>query len=283
MRFLVCGAEGQLGRALVTLLGSEVAWSGGRQALDVADGAAVADLVAEIKPDVVINASAYNKVDAAEGEPAQALTVNAAGPAHLARAARTAGALLVHVSTDYVFDGEATRPYVEEDVARPIGAYGASKLAGEHMVAARGGAHLVVRTSAVFGSGGSRAKGGSFLERILARARSGEPLRVVSDQVMSPTYAPHLALALVALVRSGARGLVHVSGSGSCTWHELAQFALRERGLDVPVEAIRAQDLGAAARRPRYSVLSNARYLGLGLPALPEWPAAVRQHLAEIG
>src|SRR6185436_1213230 len=127
----------------------------------------------QVRPDVVINASAYNKVDAAESEVAEALAVNAAGPAHLARACREAGAVLVHVSTDYVFDGSAGRAYAEDDAPRPISAYGASKLAGETLVAASGSEHLLVRTSGVFGAGGSRAKGGSFVERILARARSG--------------------------------------------------------------------------------------------------------------
>ena len=137
------------------------------------------------------------------------------------------------------------------------------------------GESLVIRTSAVFGRGGNRQKGGSFVERILDQARAGRPLRVVSDQTFSPTYSPDLAAAAVALVQAGARGLVHVSGGGACSWHELAVAALRRAGLEAPVEAVQAADLNLAAARPRYSVLDNGRYQGLGLPALRPWPDAL--------
>lgn len=275
MRALVAGSAGQLGRELVARLGDEVAWKGDRAELDVADGAAVAALVARVRPDVVFNATAFNRVDAAEGDPLAAFAVNAAAPHFLARAARDAGALLVHVSTDYVFDGTASRPYREDDLPRPLGAYGASKLAGEHLVAAAGGEHLVVRTSGVLGRGGSDQKGGSFVERIVAQARAGRPLRVVADQVFAPTCASDLAESLVALVRAGARGLVHVTNAGSCSWHELAVAALAAAGLEAPVERIRAADLSLPARRPAYSVLDTSRALALGLPPPRHWKDAL--------
>jgi dTDP-4-dehydrorhamnose reductase len=281
VRALVAGSAGQLGRELLARLGDEVAWEGGRTELDVTDGAAVAALVARVRPDVVFNATAFNRVDAAEAEPLAAFAVNAAGPHFLARAARDAGALLVHVSTDYVFDGTASRPYREDDPVRPLGAYGASKLAGEHLVAAAG-EHLVVRTSGVLGRGGSEQKGGSFVGRIVAQARAGRPLRVVADQVFAPTSAPDLAAALVALVRGGARGLVHVTNAGSCSWHELAVAALAAAGLDAPVERIRAADLGLAARRPAYSVLDTSRGIALGLPPPRHWRDALRDCLPAI-
>ena len=280
MRVFVAGSAGQLGSALVRVLGDSVAWAGGREALDVRDAHAVLRAVWAARPDVVINATAYNKVDAAEAETAEALAVNAAGPRHLAQAAREAGALLVHVSTDYVFDGAKRTPYEEDDAPHPLSAYGVSKLAGELMVAASGAPFLLVRTSAVFAAGGSRGKGGSFVERILARARAGEPLRVVDDQVLAPTYAPDLAAAIVALVEAGARGLFHVSGSGSCSWHAFAVAALRRAGVDVPVQAVKARELAAPAARPAYSVLSNRRYLSLGLSPLRGWEAALAEMLA---
>src|SRR6185295_15916251 len=170
----------------------------------------------------VFNCAAYNQVDRAESEPDVALEVNALGPFVLARAARRVVALLVHFSTDYVFDGRSSRPYREADLPGPLGAYGVSKLAGEHLAMSARGECLVVRTSGVFGRGGSRQKGGSFVDRILARARSGQPLRVVSDQVFSPTYAPDLAQGIVSLVEAGARGLVHLSNAGQCSWHGFA-------------------------------------------------------------
>jgi dTDP-4-dehydrorhamnose reductase len=261
-------------------LGPELAWGGGRAELDVTDPASIEAALRRVRPDVVFNASAYNKVDGAESEPGRALEVNALGPGLLARAARESGALLVHFSTDYVFDGGSSRPYREDDCPRPLGAYGASKLAGEHLVASARGESLVIRTSAVFGRGGNRQKGGSFIERILEQARAGRPLRVVSDQTFSPTHSSDLAKAAIALVRGGARGLVHVSNSGACSWHEFAVAGLRLSSIDAPVEAIKAADLGLAAARPPYSVLDNARYRALGLPPLRPWINALAASLA---
>jgi dTDP-4-dehydrorhamnose reductase len=275
VRALVVGSLGQLGRELVSALADDVAWAGDLDELDVTDGGAVAGVVQRVRPDVIFNATAYNKVDQAEAEPGVAFEVNALSPRHLAVAAREQGALLVHFSTDYVFDGRASRPYREEDCPRPLGAYGVSKLAGEHLVAATGAEHLVVRTSGLLGRGGSEQKGGSFAARILARARAGQPLRVVVDQRFSPTCAPDLAGAALALVGAGARGVFHVTNSGSCSWHELAVAVLAQAGIEVEVEAIDSAVLAPAARRPAYSVLDNARYLARGLPALRPWREAL--------
>ncbi len=275
MKALVTGAFGQLGREIVALLGPEAAWSGGRGELDIARPEDVDALVERIRPDVVFNCAAYNQVDRAESEPGLALEVNALGPFVLARAARTAGALLVHFSTDYVFDGRSSRPYREDDLPRPLGAYGVSKLAGEHLASSARGECLVVRTSGVFGRGGSRQKGGSFVDRILARARSGQPLRVVSDQVFSPSYAPDLARGALELVRAGARGLVQVTNGGSCSWHDMAVEALSLSGLNVPVESITAASLAQPAARPAYSVLDNGRAHSLGLAPLRPWQEAL--------
>ncbi len=280
MKALVTGAFGQLGRELVALLGAEAVWSGGRAELDVARLEDVDALVGRIRPDVVFNAAAYNQVDRAESEPGLALEVNALGPLVLARAARKVGALFVHFSTDYVFDGRATRPYREEDIPGPLGAYGVSKLAGEHLAASARGECLCVRTSGVFGRGGSRQKGGSFVDRILAKARSGQPLRVVSDQVFAPTYAPDLARGVLEVVRAGARGLVQVTNAGSCSWHEMAVEALSLSGLSVEVAPITAASLDLPAARPAYSVLDNARALSQGLSPLRSWKEALADSLA---
>ena len=280
MKALVTGSAGQLGRELVSLLGGDVDWAGDLPDLDVTDAAAVTRRMSEVRPDVVFNATAYNKVDQAETEPDVALAVNALAPRWLATAAREAGALVVHFSTDYVFDGLASRPYREDDGTGPLGAYGASKLTGELLVASSGAEHLVIRTSGLVGRGGSEQKGGSFVDRILARARSGQPLRVVADQTFAPTVAHDIAAAALSLVGAGARGQVHVANSGSCSWHGLAVAALELAGLDVPVEAIATSDLDLAARRPEYSVLDTARYHGLGLPPLRPWRAALADCVA---
>ena len=281
MRALVAGSRGQLGRALHALLGERCVWAGDREEFDVCDGAAVDRRLRETRADVVFNATAYNAVDAAESAPAVALAVNAVAVRHLARASRETGALLVHVSTDYVFDGAQSRPYVEDDPAQPSNVYGVSKRAGELMVLAAAGDHLIVRTSGVIGIGGSPDKGGSFVERVLARARRGEPLRIVDDQVFSPTYAPDLAFALLRLVDLGARGLLHVTNQGHCSWHELARHTMEVAGVSASLTSIRTAELALPARRPAYSVLSNARAHALGLPPLRPWQEAVAEMLRQ--
>jgi dTDP-4-dehydrorhamnose reductase len=279
VRAIVLGSAGQLGRELVALLGDGVAWAGDRADIDVTNGGATAALVARVRPEVVFNATAWNRVDAAESEPAAAFAVNALAPCHLARSCRATGALLVHYSTDYVFDGKEIRPYEEDDLPGPLGVYGASKLAGEHLAAAEAGEHLLVRTSGVLGRGGSAQKGGSFVERIVSRAKAAERLRVVGDQVFSPTCASDLARASLALVEAGARGLFNVTNTGACSWHELACAAVALAGLDAPVERITSAELALPARRPAYSVLSPRKYLGLGLPPLRCWRDALAECL----
>jgi dTDP-4-dehydrorhamnose reductase len=279
VRAIVLGSAGQLGRELVALLGDGLAWAGDRDEIDVTDREATSALVSQVRPRVVFNATAWNRVDAAEAEPAAAFAVNAIAPCHLARACHAAGALLVHYSTDYVFDGTASRPYREDDTPGPLSVYGVSKLAGEHLVAAAGGEHLVIRTSGVLGRGGSEQKGGSFVERIVSRARAGEALRVVGDQVFAPTCASELAVASIALVRTGARRLFHVTNAGTCSWHDLACAALALAGIDVPIERLTSADLALPARRPAYSVLSCQKYLGLGLAPLRHWRDALPECL----
>jgi dTDP-4-dehydrorhamnose reductase len=282
VKVMVAGSGGQLGRALLERLGPRVVWAGGREALDVRDAVAVRARVADARPDVVINATAYNKVDRAEVEADEAMAVNEAGPRNLALAAAETGALLVHVSTNYVFDGAERRPYQEDDAVRPLNVYGLSKRAGELAVMSAGDRHLIVRTSALFAPGGNRAKGGNFVDRILEGARSGIPLRVVNDQEISTTYAPDLAAAVVALVEADCRGLFHVVNEGSCTWHALAVEALRQAGSSARVEPLRSEELAAPARRPIYSVLSTERYRSRGFPPLREWRAALADHLANV-
>ncbi len=269
------GSAGQLGRELVAQLGSECAWAGDLAEVDVTDAAAVAALVKRVAPSVVFNATAWNRVDAAEVEARAAFAINALAPRWLAAAAAEALALLVHVSTDYVFDGCARQPYREEELPHPLSVYGASKLAGEAVVAATAVEQIVIRTSGVIGRGGSEQKGGSFVDRIVAQARAGQPLRVVADQVFAPTIASDLAKAAIALARSPQRGLVHVTCAGSCSWHELATAALEVAGIDAPVQRIALADLRLPARRPMYSVLDCSRYLALGLPAPRHWREAL--------
>jgi len=283
MRAFIAGGTGQLGRELARLLGERVVWSGGSRELDIRDGDAVARVIRGARPNVIFNCAAFNDVDGAESSPHEAFAVNACGPLHLARAAAESGALFVHVSTDYVFDGTADRPYTEEDVARPINVYGATKLAGEQLIEQIECPKLIVRTSGLFGTGGSRIKGGSFVERVLAKARTGKPLMVVGDQVFSPTYTPDLAQALLDMIGKSARGIFHVSNGGAINWHGMALAAVEQMGLDVEVKKVRSEDLDTRARRPAHSVLSKERFGALGLKPLRSWRDALHEYLVSQG
>lgn len=277
-RIVVVGS-GQLGTALATIGGANVSLVD-RAALDITDLAAIEPALSELAPDVVINASAYNRVDAAETDPDLAFAVNATGPAYLARAATALEARFVHVSTDYVFGGTQQRPYCEDDPTEPLGVYAASKLAGEHLALAYGPSSLVVRTSGVFGRTRS-GTGGNFVLSILRQARAGKPLRVVADKIAAPTYAVDLARAILSLVAAGASGRVHITNSGCCTWYEFACAILEEAGIDAAIEPVSYSGTADVARRPLYSVLDLSRLESLGV-TMPHWRDGLRRYLQEI-
>jgi dTDP-4-dehydrorhamnose reductase len=283
VQILILGAAGQLGRELVRALPDAVALT--RADCDLTDSAAVADRLGRADAGtVVINATAENRVDHAEVDGSDAVAVNVVGVAHVARACRARGAFLVHVSTDYVFDGTATEPYTEDDVPNPLGAYARSKLGGELVVRAAAPRHAVVRTAGLYAAGGSRGKGGSFVDRVLAQARRGEPLRVVADQVTAPTWSRDLAAALVRLAPRWAAGeapagVYHVTNAGACSWYEFARAALELAGVDAPIAPIGTATLSAPAPRPAYSVLANTRLAALGEPPLRPWRDALAAYL----
>ncbi len=257
MRALITGASGQLGSDLRRLIPDAV-WRS-RAALDVTDLRAVRAAVKLTGCDLVFNCAAYNAVDRAETEVGLATAINATGAGNLARACAEAGAALVHFSTNFVFDGSAAQPYTEADRPNPLGAYGLSKLRGEEQVLKWLPHALVIRSSGLFGSAGSAVKGGSFPERILARGRLGEPIAVVNDQFLNPTFTADLAEAAVQLARAEETGLFHVVAAGCCSFHELAVETLRLAGVDAPVKTIASSDLKVAARRPANGCLASVR------------------------
>ena len=284
MRIVVVGAGGQLGRELARVLPRDATLLPRRE-LDVRDEAAVATRLAAECPDVILNAAADNRVDAAESAPGDAFAVNAKGAAHVARAAAALGALLVHCSTDYVFDGQARRPYREDDRPNPQSAYGRSKHAGERLTAGLAPRHVIVRLAGLYARHGSRGKGGSFVDRLLAQAEGGAALRVVADQVTAPTWARDAAEALASLlprwVDAGAPlGVYHLTNAGECSWHAFAAAALACRGRREAVVPITTAALDAPAPRPAYSVLANARLAALGVPPLRHWREALAAYLA---
>ncbi len=278
MRIKVLGADGQLGRDLLPKLG---ALALRRADCDLARSETVAPAVASAAVDVLVNCAAYNFVDRAENEPDIAFAVNALGVRLLARECASAGAKLVHFSTDYLFGHSVrTEPYSETDAPGPLSAYGASKLAGEHFVLAASARNLVIRTCGLYGAHGVGGKGGNFVETMLRLAREGKPIRVVNDQRCTPTYTVDLADATKVLIDRGANGLVHVTSGGDCTWFEFAQEIFRLAGLNPDLAPITSAEFGAAARRPAYSVLSNAKLHSLGVKPLRHWKDALAAYLA---
>ncbi|MEZ4423334.1 MAG: dTDP-4-dehydrorhamnose reductase [Gemmatimonadota bacterium] len=274
---LVTGAGGLLGSEVVTSFrraGRDVV-AVERATLDITDAPSVSALFEDVRPGVVVNCAAYTQVDRAESEPEAAYAVNRDGAGSVARAAARCGARLIHISTDFVFDGRARRPYRPEDPTRPLGVYGASKHAGEEEVRRAGGAWAIVRTSWLYGRGGR-----NFVDRILERARTGEPLRVVADQRGRPTAAPGLADTLRALDDLGATGIWHVADGGEATWFELAREACRLAGLTPELTPVATGDWPAPAPRPPYSVLDLERTeRALGRP-FADWRSALEGYLA---
>ncbi len=279
----VIGAKGQLGSDLVEVLAQAFEVVGFTHAdLEVSDPASVQQALGQRPWRAIVNTAALHKVEVCEAQPERAFQVNALGALYVAQVARKTGAKYVYISTDYVFDGRKGQPYLEADLPQPLNVYGASKLAGEHLSQQAQPDTLVLRIASVFGRAGASGKGGNFIEAILGKARAGEALRVVADQYISPTYTKDAARLLLELLRQDARGLFHAANQGVCTWHALAQEALRLCSLEVPVEAIPASRFPSSVQRPAFSALSSQRLAGLGL-ASRSWQEGLRDYLREKG
>ncbi len=274
---VITGAAGQLGQTLVELLAGEWHTLGlTRNDLDVTSERDVMRTMTDLKPGAIVNCSAFNAVDRAEDEPEEAFRVNALAVANLARAAQSAGARLVHYSSDFVFDGETDRPYREEDLPRPRGTYAASKLVGEWF-ARDVEVHYVLRVESLFG-GVYRSK--SSVDRIIDALASGNTAPVFVDRVVSPSYVEDIAKATAHLLRTRApAGLYHCVNTGSCTWLELGEEIARQMHVAATLQPIRMGDLPLRAPRPRYCALSNEKLQLAGF-AMPTWQAALGRHLA---
>jgi dTDP-4-dehydrorhamnose reductase len=269
--FLITGGGGQLGRDLARLLpGSHAP---GKDELSINDLDRLRAEIAHRGVATVFNCAAYNAVDRAEEDPRSAFAVNATGAANVARACRVEGASLVHFSTNYVFDGTAEQPYTEEDEPRPTSVYGRSKREGEQRVLEELPEALIIRSAGLFGRGGSAVKGGSFPDRLLARAESGQPLAVVTDQRLNPTYTGHLAEASIAARRSGRQGILHLVAEGCCSFYEFAQEILRLAGVNGVVDPI--STAAGGADRPRNGCLVSVRS-----EPLPPWKEGLAAYWA---
>ena len=281
-RIAIVGASGQVGDDLVQAIndrpGSEVVTLT-RAVVDLDELDAIEPALAEVQFDTLVNCAGYTDVDGAESDAETAFRRNAYAVERLARGCRSADALLVQLSTDFVFDGEQDRPYRPIDPPAPLNVYGASKLAGEALARrAHAGGTLVVRTSSVFGRSAAR---GNFVETILKLSREQERLSVVAAGAMAPTYTVDLAGALVELVEArAAAGTYHVTNSGQTSWHEFAVAIVRASGADTPVDPASPEHYPRPARRPRFSVLDTERADAI-VGSLPPWEDALRRYLAD--
>lgn len=275
MRILILGADGQLGRAIARRAAAHDIVAAPRGRIDVTAAAAV-DAIAAAAADVVVNAAAFTDVDGCERDPEGAFRLNAVGAMHAAKGAAACGAAIVQISTDYVFDGSKGAPYVEDDLPAPLSVYGASKLAGEHLVRASNAAHFVVRTAWLYGLGGR-----NFVTRMLALAGEVDRLSVVDNEYGNPTFCDDLADALVALVATGRHGTYHLANEGRCSRWELARAALDRAGRpEYPID--RAERFARLARPPADAPLANRAAAALGV-RLPSWQAGLDAFFARGG
>jgi len=280
-RVAVIGASGQLGTDLVGVLADWDLMPLTHADLDIRDFVYTRKVLEDAKPDIVINSAAFNRVDDCEEEVSKAFWVNAFAVRNLAQVCADVDCALVHISTDYIFDGRKGTPYTEDDLPNPVSVYGMSKLAGECFVRSICPKHFVVRTSGLYGIAGSRAKGGNFVETMIRLPEKGQPIHVVNDQVLTPTYTKDLAEKLKELLQTKAYGLYHITNSGECSWYEFAQAIFDVLSVNADLKPITSAVYGAKARRPAYSVLANARLEALHLAPLGAWREALEAYLSD--
>jgi dTDP-4-dehydrorhamnose reductase len=279
MRIVFFGASGQLGSDFLKVAaGNHDVVAPSHAEADVTDADAVAAVVARERADAVVNAAAFHKVELCEEDPLRAFQVNAIGAWNTARAARSAGARAVFVSSDYVFDGENPHGYAEDHPTGPVNVYGVSKVAGEQATRNASPEWLVVRGSGLFGHAGSSGKGGNFIETMLSKAAAGEAISVVDDQVFAPSSTHDMAgRILLLLERRVPPGVYHVANSGSCSWYRFAREAFDMAGIQADLSPRPAGE--QAVRRPRSSILLDTRSAALGLPPNRPWQDALRWYL----
>lgn len=283
MKVAVIGADGQLGSDIV------VAFAGAGEAvtalthadIEISSRESVKNVLAGLRPDLVVNTAAFHHVEKCEEDPALAFTVNSLGARFVGQVTDSLGVKLVHISTDYVFDGAKQAPYTEVDPAAPLNAYGNTKLSGEFFVQCSNPRHFVVRVSAIYGARPCRAKGGwNFVELMLKLSREREELRVVDDEIVTPTPTIEIARQLVSLTRTSAYGLYHATAEGSCSWYEFARAIFDLTATKVRLERAKPGDFPVKVRRPKYSVLENAALKARALNTFGHWRSGLETYLA---
>lgn len=286
MRVAVIGANGQLGCDVCSAFSS-----GGHKVLplnhdtvDVADHASLRAALEKVGPEVIVSTAAMHNVDRCEEDPMQSFRVNGLGARNLAVMANELDATLFYLSTDYVFDGRKMTPYVETDFPLPLNAYGNSKLAGESFVRSMAKKHFVLRVSGLYGVNPCRAKGGNnFVKLMLKLSRERDEVRVVDDEVLTPTFTEDIARQIVSMAGMDAYGLYHVTEQGSCSWYRFAAEIFRLAGASVKLSVANPNEFPMKVNRPKYSVLENAALKAQGMDLMPDWQEGLSRYLAKIG
>lgn len=287
MRTLLIGSRGQLGTDCAQVFGDCELYCADREGasitLDLADAAGVRALVDELRPELVINTAAAHNVPACEEDPDTAFAVNASGVFHLARACSVVGTRLLHISTDYIFGDGHDAPLTEAALPGPLSVYGASKLAGEHLALANCANTVIVRSAALYGAAPCLAKGGmNFVRLMLHLAATRPEVRVVTDEITTPTSTAALARQLRVLAERGAPGLYHATCKGACSWHDFARSIFSKTGTQTTLLPATCADFPSPVRRPRYSVLDNANARAQGLDIMPHWEDALDTYLNSL-
>jgi len=286
MRVAVIGANGQLGCdvcAAFSASGHEVVPLN-HDAVDLVDYASIGANLERAKPDLIVNTAAMHNVEACEAAPMKAFEVNGLGVRNLAIVANALGSVLLHVSTDYVFDGSKQAPYVESDCPMPLNVYGNTKLAGEYFVRTIARKHFVVRVSGLYGANPCRAKSGDNFVRLMLRlSKERDEIRVVDDEVLTPTSTADVAKQLVAMTRLDEYGLYHATAQGSCSWHRFAAEIFDLSGAKVRLLVARSDEFPKKVPRPKYSVLENAALKAASLDIMKDWQDGLKEYMAGIG
>jgi len=278
VKALITGGGGQLASDLSTLLGNSArAYS--HAELDITDGGALDRAFEETQPEIVFNCAAFHNVDVCEREPDTSWAVNVRAVQELARR----GARLVHLSTNYVFDGRREQPYAEADLPSPRSIYALTKLGGEYAALAYGADALVVRSAGLYGLHGSASKGGNFVQRMINRAREQGALNVVADQRLQPTFTADLARGILDAVNAGASGVLHLTAAGACSWHEFTTAIMQNAGIEVPIQATATEISPGGVDRPLNGVLARSRADSLGLAPLRPWQDALADYMSLAG
>ncbi len=277
-KLLLLGGSGQLGTQIQARWGDWQIDAPSHSSLDLENSEALAAAVAASAPTFVLNCAAFHNVDRCEDEPGRAFALNAIAVDRIASICAAAKTHFITISTDYVFEGSAKTPYLEDGIPRPINTYGVSKFAGELLALRHGGAALVVRTCGLYGLMPSSVKGYTFIDRILTQARSGEKLRVVDDVVASPSYAADVADGLLAAAHARMTGTLHLANQGPVSWYEFATTVLSCAGVSGEIAAVKASDWKTKARRPAFSALGSSRSVEMNF-SMPSWREGIENYL----